>query len=209
MAKNILVFGASETYGFWDPEGGWVTRLRKFIDAENIQKHLTDSNFNLIYNLGISDETSGDVLERFEAETKARFWGEAENIVIFAIGDNDALFNNKTRTNETPLDKFENNLKKLIEIAKNYYQKIIFIGSFPTDGRVDPMPWLPDCSYKTEDIKKYNEMVRLVCEVNKVEFIEIYQKYINQDHSRFLADGIHPNSEGHEIIFEAVKDCLR
>ena len=37
----LLVFGDSITYGAWDLEGGWVQRLRSFIDKKN----LTDPNF--------------------------------------------------------------------------------------------------------------------------------------------------------------------
>ena len=29
---KILIFGDSICYGKWDKEGGWVTRLRKYID---------------------------------------------------------------------------------------------------------------------------------------------------------------------------------
>ena len=38
---RILIFGDSITYGAWDKEGGWVQRLRKFLDERN----LTDPNF--------------------------------------------------------------------------------------------------------------------------------------------------------------------
>lgn len=32
MAK-ILVFGDSIAYGKWDSDGGWVARLRKYVDV--------------------------------------------------------------------------------------------------------------------------------------------------------------------------------
>ncbi len=210
MATNILVFGASTTYGCWDIEGGWVQRLHKWIDTKNIGEKLYQSyaGISLVYNLGISDETSQDILERFEAEVKPRLWQDVDNIFIFEIGKNDATFNNKTKTLKTSPDEFKDNLEKLIEKAQKFQAKIVFIGSLPVDKRVDPIPWLPDCSYKDEDIKRYNETIKSVCEGNGISFIEIYQNYIDKDYSRFLIDGVHPNSEGHEAIFEAVKDYL-
>ena len=47
---QILVFGTSTTYGCWDIEGGWVQRLRKYLD----EKQLDDPElYYIVYNLGI------------------------------------------------------------------------------------------------------------------------------------------------------------
>jgi len=75
---QILIFGDSITYGAWDKEGGWVRRLRKFLD-ENYEDYL-------IYNLGISGNNTDDLIERFEFETKQRLKENDETIIIFAIG---------------------------------------------------------------------------------------------------------------------------
>lgn len=205
---NILVFGASTTYGCWDPEGGWVTRLRKFIDQNNIEHHVLDSKFTLIYNLGIPDDTSQWILERFEVEVKNRLWEKVENVIIFEIGKNDSLFNNKTSSLRTPPELFKQNLQQLVNLAQKYAQKIIFISSLPADDRVDPIPWAPDSSYKNQYLEQYNNIVKLICEEEGVGFVEIYQKVKNSDYRDLLEDGIHPNSKGHERIFETVKDYL-
>jgi len=86
---RILVFGDSITYGNWDREGGWVQRLRKFLDKRN----LTDPDFYcLIYNLGISGNDTENLLKRFEFETEQRLKEGEETIFIFAIGINDTQF---------------------------------------------------------------------------------------------------------------------
>ena len=84
---RIMVFGASTTYGKCDPDGGWVGRLRKYIDqqAENI-------DLNSVFNLGISGDTTEDVLKRLEFETKQRIKEGDELIFIFGIGANDTQF---------------------------------------------------------------------------------------------------------------------
>ena len=78
---KILVFGDSIAYGAWDREGGWVQRLRRFLDEKNSDV--------LVYNLSIDSDTTEDLLERFEFETKQRIRGD-EIILIFAIGVNDS-----------------------------------------------------------------------------------------------------------------------
>ena len=78
--SKILVFGASITYGAWDLEGGWVDRLKKYCHKFDLE----DKFYYLVENLGISGQISKDILERFELETKARYRGK-EDIIIVSI----------------------------------------------------------------------------------------------------------------------------
>jgi len=201
---NILVFGDSITYGAWDKEGGWVQRLRKFIDGKN----LTNPDFYcLICNLGISGNTSEDLLRRFESETKERVEEGEETIIMFAIGSNDSQFvcgKNKIRK-----QKFQDNLQKLTDSARKFSSKIIFIGLFPSDdSKTTPIPWDITKSYKNEHIKQYNKIIKSICSKNKIYFIEIFEDFIKLNYQQLLEDGLHPNSEGHEKIFQRVKDFL-
>ena len=103
---QILIFGNSIIYGAWDKEGGWVSRLRKFLDEKNLS---SGPNFYcLVYNLGISGNTTDDLLERFEFEIKQRLKEDEETIILFAIGINDSQFlqsENNFRTSMRKLNK--------------------------------------------------------------------------------------------------------
>ena len=142
--KQILVFGASIIYGAWDKEGGWVQRLRKFID----EKNLSDPNFYcLTYNLGISGNTTKDLLNRFKFETKQRLKNK-ETILIFSIGVNDSIINKQGNLNYPP-KKFEKNILKLIKQAKKLSSKIIFVGFNPiNEAFTNPIPWDENIFYK-------------------------------------------------------------
>ncbi len=199
---NILVFGASITWGAWDIEGGWVQRLRKFLDKKN-----TEGKSDLmVYNLGVSGDTSKWILERFENEIKGRL-GEDKTIIIISAGINDSVWVNKTKKLRVKTEDFEKNINKLIEIARKYSSKILFVGLTPCDEKkVDPIPWAPGWSYKNELIKKFDYKTKEVCKQQKIEFIDVYDKL--RDSKEVLQDGVHPNSKGHEIIFENVKEFL-
>lgn len=204
--KNILVFGASIVHGYWDKEGGWVQRLRKFLD----EKNLTNPNFYCsIYNLGISGNTTEDLLRRFEFETKQRFERNEGTMFLLSIGINDSIFVHKTKSSKLNPKEFQNNLIKIIKIARKYSQNIIFVGINPVDEtKVDPIPWLPKHSYKNKYIREFNDILKSVCNRNKLHFIDIFDKFIKTDYNNLLEDGVHPNSKGHEKIFNIVKDFL-
>jgi len=183
---TILVFGDSETYGAWDSEGGWVSRLRKFIDKTNKE--------HMIYNLGVDGNNTESLLIRFEFETKARLWPEEETIILFQIGANDS--------SRLSFERFNENLKQLVKIAKKYSSKIVFLGLTSVDEKkTNPIPWNKDISYKNDKIKRYNDAIKTICKENKVYFIEISKISLDED-------GLHPSTKGHEKIFMTVKDFL-
>ncbi|KPJ56326.1 hypothetical protein AMJ49_05175 [Parcubacteria bacterium DG_74_2] len=208
MAR-ICVFGDSIVYGAWDYEqGGWVQRLRKFLDEKNLSDSDSEDYF-VVYNLGVSGNNSRDLLERFEFELKQRLKQEGETIIALAIGINDSYFLCDKNDNSVLQEEFRENIQKLIDIAQKFVSKVIFIGLTCVDeSKVTPIPWDTNKSYKNEYIQKYNEIIKSVCKENNVYFIEIFEKWTKLGYKNLLEDGLHPNSKGHEKIFKIVKDFL-
>lgn len=203
---QILIFGDSIAYGAWDAEGGWAQRLRKYLD-----KKIIDSGYELyylVYNLGVDGDTSAGLLKRFEAEAKPRMREDEETIFIFSVGTNDSIYDNREKTFRCPPQAYEKNLKKLIKQAKKYSDKLIFVGSTPVDKRADPISWLPDCSCKNEYFKEYDRIAKEVFEKNNGYFIDVFSEFEKVDYERLLTDGVHPDSEGHELIFNCVNKFL-
>lgn len=206
---RILVFGDSITYGAWDKEGGWVRRLRKSLDEDNLSKLSNSDFYCIVYNLGVSGDDTEHLLERFEHETKSRLEEGDETIIIFAIGINDSQFNPDNNNFNTPPQKFQSNIKSLMNLARKFSSKIIFIGLTPVnESKTSPIPWEVDKSYKNDYIRKYNEIIKSICKENKISFIEIFDKFVKENYNNLLEDGLHPNSEGHKQIFEIVRDFL-
>jgi len=197
----ILIFGDSITWGANDWEkGGWAERLKVFI-GQNYGTH--------VYNLGVSGEKTPNLLERFQTETKARVDEGEEAMFIFAIGINDSYFVHTKGDFMIPLGDFAKNIKKLIDLAGKFSQKIIFLGLTPVDEtKTDPIPWDTIKSYKNQYIEEYNEAIRTICTENKISFIDIFDDWLKTNYKSLLDDGLHPNPEGHLKIYEIVKDFL-
>jgi lysophospholipase L1-like esterase len=198
----ILVFGDSITWGSYDLEyGGWVSRLRN-----NFEKNSEIE----VYNLGISGNHVEDLIKRFEFETKQRLKEDKEVGFIFAIEINDAQFVHSKDSFRTNSDKFKKGIEKLIKLAKKFSLKIYFVGLTPVDeSKTNPISWNKDKSYKNNDIKEYDNIIKSICVKNKIPFIEIFNKFINQNYRDLLEDGLYPNSKGHELIYEEVKKVLK
>lgn len=205
---QVLVFGDSITYGAWDTQGGWVQRLRSFIDKRNISD---PRYFCLVFNQGISGDKSTDLLRRMRFETEQRLdEDKPETVFIIGIGGNDSVFDKETGRNRTSEKKYEENVGRLIKIAKGYTSKIVFVGLLPADeAKSAPVPWRMNLYYQNEYLKRYNGITRSVCSKNDVPFIELFDKFIKKkDYQKLLEDGLHPTDKGHELIFQEVKGFL-
>lgn len=188
---NILIFGDSITWGAYDPEqGGWATRLRNYFEAQD--------NDTDVYNLGISGDTTADLLERIEIEAKSR----EPNLIIFAIGINDAQFIHSTNDLRVSPDEFQQNLAKLLSTGKKFTDEVVFVGLTRVDeSKTTPIPWNTDKSYTNENIERLDNAIKKFCEDNKLKFIPMESVVGNDD----LIDGLHPNTKGHIKIFNLMK----
>ncbi len=203
-AMRVLVFGASITQGYWDTQGGWVQRLRTYYDKKQVED-LTKDNPS-IFNLGVSADTTKDILERFEPETKAR---QRPNMAfIFSCGNNDSsILNGQEKS--TP-QKFESELNELFGKAKKYSSKIMFVGPGPCEESLtNPVPqwWNKDLVYTNERILAFGKTAQKVCADNQIPYVQIFdamKSRIDQG-EKLLIDGLHPNDAGHELMFKLIQ----
>lgn len=210
---TIICFGDSITYGNWDPEGGWVGRLREYLDSKSLSAYsgedLYSKFYTLTYNLGIPGDTSSGLFARFENELAPRFNPDEETVILFAIGINDSRYYISTGEHEADLETFKQNIWDMWEIARQYTQDVAFIGLTPVDeSRTNPLFWERDAVYKNEYIEKYNDVIREFCEYRQTPFIDIFSAMKGLDIASLMEDGIHPNSEGYKVIEEIIRRAV-
>ena len=197
---NILVFGDSIAYGKWDEQGGWVQRLRKYIDKK--YNLIDEPKSWLVYNLGIPGDLAVRLPERLTIELSQRFFNE-ETLVIFAIGINDSCANNWMSGKLTPDDEFKTAIQQSITIAKQYNCKICGIGLTPINeskskGRL----------FNNKDVERFEDMLAEVYSEMNIPMLRLLGQLKTSQFDRLLVDAVHPNSTGHQILFEKVKGFL-
>lgn len=203
---RVLVFGDSITYGIWDSQGGWVQRLRSHYDKNQIADNPFRYDQPSIFNMGIGGDHSDDVLKRFDTEVNYRMWPNEPFAFIFAVGINDS-YSEEGKNYSTP-EKYAENLKQLIIRAKDYSDKIAFIGISPVDERQRAQ--IKEGGYKNARILIFEKTLKQVCRVEGVGYIPIFDQFKAKldagDH--LMDDGLHPNDTGHQLIFELVRSKI-
>ncbi|MFH0952265.1 MAG: GDSL-type esterase/lipase family protein [Patescibacteria group bacterium] len=196
MGNRICIFGASITHGFYDTEkGGW---------ADRIKQQIAFKDKTSLFNLGISGDTTDDLLIRVAVELKARQPGA----VVFALGNNDSAFDKKVKKNQVPIEQFEDNVHRLIEIARQFTKDITYVGLMPIDER-RVNPWLGHLLYLIDTLKEYDNKIEAVCRKEKIQYIKLFNELNTSEYLNNLHDGLHPNAKGHEMIFNILKDQLK
>ena len=206
--SHIIVFGDSITLGCWDSKGGWVQRIRARLDKKN--GSLPGKPCVLVYNLGISGDTTAGKVKRFSFEIESRLDKEEGNIILFSGGDNDSSYILKTKKNRVPLPRFKRNVRRLIAMARKYSTRIAFTGPPPSNFSIlDPIPWYTSEAYRETHVRRYNDALKKICAQEKIPFLNFYSKLNNSAYISSLEDGIHPLDKGHAMVEKIVWSFLK
>ena len=178
--KVILFFGNSLTAGLGlEPDQAFPGIVQQKIDSLNIDYQ--------IINAGLSGETSAGGLGRIDWVMKQPF-----DIFVLELGANDGL-------RGLPLESTRDNLQGIIDKVRLKYPdvKIVIAGMMvpPNMGE----------AYTSEFVKIYPELAKK----NDVQLIPFLLDGVAGNPDLNLADGIHPNIEGHRIVAETVWDILK
>jgi len=188
---NICIFGDSITWGAYDPiNSGWAGLLRNYLEGK-------DDDITT-YNLGICADNSYGLLKRFMVEAEPR----KPDLIIFAIGANDIKHQ---KENPVKFDEFEKNINELVDQAKKFTKKIVILEITPVDEKLTTPRNRPPYNYReNRDVSMCNKILKKITEDKNIIFVTIPDNFSEED----LYDGLHPNTEGHQKIFEKVKPVV-
>lgn len=178
--KRIIFFGNSLTAAYGlDPSEGFVSLIQEKINTENL-------NYKVV-NAGLSGETTAGGKERIDWILK-----QPLDIFILELGGNDGLRGIDPKESDA-------NLKAIIEKVRAAYPsaKIVLAG----------MEAPPNMG---EDFTSaFRQMYPRLAETYKLALIPFLLEGVGGDPDLNLADGIHPNKEGHQIVSETIWEVLK
>jgi len=197
---RILVFGDSISQGFFDKDGGWFESLKRCSSKEFTQA----SDYLTFFNMSISGDFSKNVLARLENELQARVWPGEDQVIIFAVGINDSII--VSGKNAVTDNEFKQNVSSISKIAKTYSPKILFVGLTPViEELVQPVSWDKNIRFSNDRIELFNGVIQSLCEKNHLKFVDVHHVFKRSKNIQSLFDdGVHPNADGHELIFKTV-----
>lgn len=198
--KNICIFGDSIVAGHdAEKNGAWVDLLKTYL-LKNPQLN------SQVFNLGVSGDTSEEILIRFESEAKEN----SANTIILSFGLNDSMLLASTGKNQVIIEDFLSNIKKIFNLCQQNDYQLIITGLLPVDEKkTRPIPWHIDGSYINTEISRYNKILEEFCTKHKIMFINLFSSLsVDLAYLASLEDGVHPNSLGHDKIFKIIMSSI-
>ena len=203
--NNILCFGDSITHGDLDTlKGGWVERLKLayFHQVEqSVTANASNSLMNKVYNLGVGGDTTDGLVSRFEAEFKARVFSKSQSNIILAYGLNDLVIHKNK--NKVPIAIFIRHLEQCLTFAVARKARIGLMSVLPIPIKVDGKLNAHGNIRLNDDVVKYNHAIMGLANQYNASYIDTFSAF-NDNHCSelFCPDQVHPNSDGHELIFQ-------
>lgn len=211
---GLLFFaGDSITTGKWDSQNGWVSRLTSQIMDLTIKDNFKERGFICTpYNLAIDGSNLGDISLSLEPEVRTRIEKDPNEKVqlVISAGVNDSLYLLNEQRPAFTDQQFKENLLKVINSSRKFADDISFIGLLPVnDDILSPIPWAPGKSYANIHVERFENIIRDTCQAEGIKFFPMFERWgAMPDYKSYLIDGIHPNTAGHALMAEQIKDFL-
>ncbi|MBX3040823.1 MAG: arylesterase [Bdellovibrionaceae bacterium] len=177
--KKLIVLGDSLT------EGYGVSRETAFPAVLEKRIHEGGKKDWSVVNAGVSGSTTASAVSRMKWVFRTK-----PDMVILCLGANDGLRGLKVAESKKNLDE-------AIRYAKSQNVPVILGGLY--------MP----PNYGKEYTSEFHKMYEDLAKEHKVAFIPFLLEGVGGKSQYNLADGIHPNEKGHEIIAKTVYDAIK
>ena len=197
---KIVCIGDSIVEGEGDEKGlcGWAGRLQnKILKNSKVGE-------NRVYNLGMGMETSIDLMHRFFSEVLYR---DPDVVIMQAAHGDSRLITNNSAKEEFEVGKSARlrAYNKLFKYLKQSNKKVLIIGLNPI--------WSAKTSKKfaierSKHIESHNRGLYKLCEEYKIPFLDPREIFNDKNLDEYYVDGLHPNSKGYELMFEAIYNKL-
>lgn len=202
---KILCFGDSITLGENDSkQGGWADCLKKYYFQQFVD---SQTQRITLYNLGVAGETTDGLVKRFDTELRARNIKGQNLIILFAYGANDIVIHKDK--NIVPELYYTRNLKYCIELAKKFKAEILLLNLLPIANSIEGKVNQHGKLRFDHDIKAYNFTLKKLSYEMNCEYVDLYASFVEHNKEEYLCgDGLHPNSKGHELLYQKIKQKL-
>ncbi|WP_309485691.1 MULTISPECIES: GDSL-type esterase/lipase family protein [Micrococcaceae] len=183
VAERIALIGDSIAYGRCTPEGGWAARVAS--------RHIArDEENNRFFNLAWPGATMLEVLDAAEAEVSAR---RADTILV-AAGIND-LLHVEGRSGAKVSQDVIARLESFCDAMESQGRRVVVMSPNWVDTTVIP-------GLHLDEILDLRESMRSWCQRTFRDFLDTWN--VLADRPALFSDGIHPSTEGHRLLAEAV-----
>lgn len=173
-------------------------RLRAWHESQDVQSHR-------VFNLGVGGDGVLELLDRGPREAAVR----RPDLILLYPGLNDTRrIRDAKAPPQTAPEVVEAQLRILLTELKSW-APVAMMSAVPVDeSRTSPFwgKWF----FTQEDAAQMTQIVSRCAEATGTLYLPLFERWnIRPDMPALLADGLHCNAKGHEMLFNEVRDFLQ
>jgi lysophospholipase L1-like esterase len=104
---------------------------------------------------------------------------------------------------QTDREEFKTAYEEIINIAREHSCEIVAIGLTPVNPEKSK-----GLLFNNEEVKIFDGHIFHVCDKRKVPMLRMFNELEAKGFADMLVDAVHPNDEGHEMLFGKIKEFL-
>ena len=201
---QIFIFGASSAYGVGGEEGGIGDLLKKKIHSQMYHPNGTGEKHE-VYNFSTPGATVEFFLDSFDYQID-KYAKDTKLIAVVSVGMNNSKAINESGNFISSSSQYKTAMEKSLTKLKQKVDAVICCGyTLVDESKTTPIanPFNEDLAYfRNDKIMEFNKIFKQVCQQIGVAFIEIDVEYEEWKRKYLYKDGLHPNKEGHQLIFD-------
>lgn len=204
---QLFIFGASITYGVGAEESGWADLIKRKLHDKMYRKHGIGEKYE-VYNFAKPEATIEFVLKTFD-EQKEHYQKSGKKIVILSVGMNNSKAEGSPENYISDVTEYKQKVEELLKKVIMQVDHVLFVGFTPVDeSKTTPMR--EGGSYFWNDrIQEFNNACKETCEEQGVTFVDIPTDPEVWKKEYLYEDGLHPNQQGHQLMFKEVSLHLK
>ena len=207
---QIFILGSSSAYGVGSSIAGWGDLVKQYFHARMYGEGGEGEKYE-VYNLAKSGATIDYVKKSFPQQLKD--YGRGQDVIlIVSVGGNNSKAEGEPDNFVSSPEEFEQEMENLLKELKQVSKAVIVVGNgYVDEAKTNPKPnpLTGGRSYFTNSRRQhFSEITKRVCQNMNIGFVTIdidknewLKKYLYED-------GLHPNQEGHQLIFDKLKPLL-
>jgi len=201
---SMICFGDSITRGESDADyGGWADRIKTRLIKQFVE---TGKDKISVFNMGISGETTNGLIQRFQHEFLTRQAVDKQDTVLFGYGANDLAKQDGSYL--VNIETYIDNISRCIEFSIEKGANVALINITPIAAQLDGIPNVNNRIRNDETIRHYNQALLALSVRYDVDLIDVYTPFNDRKEIYLTADGLHPNSAGHELLYQVISSAL-
>jgi lysophospholipase L1-like esterase len=202
--SQVFIWGASTVYGSGGGNGGWANMVKQALHEQMFAPGGSGEEYQ-VYNFGKPGADIKFVQDTY-AEQLARYRDPGRVVAVISVGLNNTKASGTPGNFVCSPEDYCRDMHNLLAGIKQQADAVLAVGYAAVDESKMPLTnELYGKSYfSNERIVLFNAAFQMVCRQLGVYFVGVYIAPALWAAHCLYQDGLHPNSQGHEQIFQKV-----